>query len=282
MCSATIGYLNRMSDSSEPTKRNYVGWITYGIAITLVVVFLWGAVKGSYSEVCQDAATDAGQVVEVCRPLAATDLPVVAFVALVLLILWPGLSEISFGGVKLKRVTEAVEENAKKLDRTMDLVSSININQTFHFGQPAPPPPSSPTVAKALIDGEGDDSAPDASPEATTEFIESWTAVEAINQWSSAVLSAPQWDEDADHIPVVGPSGIGVPSYLADLPLSKHIAAARIIAASTSSYRMEISVARSIRDLLAHGQFLSADAVESATQILRDYESQVRRRIEHL
>lgn len=284
------------NDQSQPAARNVWGIVGYVSALIIVGGFLIGAIAQNYGRVCSETATDAGAVVEVCRPLAVTDLPVVAFAAFVLLLLWPGLSEVSLGGLKLKRLSDAVEGNAEKLERTMNMVSSIGINQTFQFGAqeesaqrlldlpseeptPAPSPSGSDRTDTAAPVREADET-PIASADAVDRFLELWAMVESVNKWSVAVLAGSTWDEDADHIPASYPSSQGLPGSLTDLSTASYIAAARIIASATSTYSLELSAARSTRNLLIHGDHtLSADAIEEMTRILRDYLSAIERRV---
>jgi hypothetical protein len=76
-------------------------------------------------DVCEEQLADNGQVVAVCRKLAATDVPVVIGALVVVLLVLPLFSELSFFGVTLKRAVENTAKKAKELEDRVDRLTTI-------------------------------------------------------------------------------------------------------------------------------------------------------------
>jgi subtilisin family serine protease len=106
--------------------------LRWGIAagVIVVAVILW--VPGVLPKVCEDQVAQTGEdgVVRVCRQLSISDPAVLGFLLLLLLAVWPDLSEVSVGIVKL---TRKVDEQADRTERVSNEVRllSLELRQTI-------------------------------------------------------------------------------------------------------------------------------------------------------
>ena len=109
----------------EQRRRRLIG----GVAIAIIVVALTAAfVSFVRVDVCNDEVTQAGQVVEVCRRLEATDPPALGLALVVLAALGLGgfFSEVGFLGISLKRDLKDAKdaaESAKKAAESARIAS---------------------------------------------------------------------------------------------------------------------------------------------------------------
>lgn len=95
-------------DQSERSIR-----VRQGLAALVIVLILAAAYPVFVStEVCEQEATQAGQIVEVCRRLQMTDLPVLAGAAALLVALGTFFTEVGAFGISLKREVAQAKSSA--------------------------------------------------------------------------------------------------------------------------------------------------------------------------
>lgn len=114
----------------QPKKRWTWRWLLALAAITLLALSLafdwWGS---QCSEELAQTGDDA--VVEVCRAPSLSDPAVLLTTGLILLLLWPDLSEVSLGLISLKRrIDENQERTESRLTELKQQIVAMSVRQT--------------------------------------------------------------------------------------------------------------------------------------------------------
>jgi subtilisin family serine protease len=143
-----------------------------GIAALLLVVALGLLLVPGLFEVCDDQLARRGQkaVVEVCRRPAATDPAVLVFLLLMVVSLWPDISDVSVGVFKLTRKVDEQVERTEDLVREVQILGldlrqtiaqsqrqEVNLNLAAPFAGPAPveqisiPPEERPAAPERTV-----------------------------------------------------------------------------------------------------------------------------------
>jgi hypothetical protein len=106
--------------------------LRWGVAGVLVLVSLGLSVFGDYV-VCRDELASVGNraVVRTCGPLGLTDLPSVAAILVLVVLLAPDLSEVSIGVLALKQRVEDTRRDQKEVRAEFEgLKQSFNISSS--------------------------------------------------------------------------------------------------------------------------------------------------------
>jgi len=113
--------------SEAPSHPILAWWRRVWRWLVLTFILAGGIVSYIFVQVCEEQLADTGQVVTVCRKLAATDVPVIIGALVVVLLVLPLFSELSFFGVTLKRSVENTAKKAKELESRVDRLATIAI-----------------------------------------------------------------------------------------------------------------------------------------------------------
>lgn len=102
--------------------------VRWSLAVIVILYCIAGSL-GNWFEVCT-TTTKSGQTEAVCRPPELTDASVLALAALVLVLIWPDVSQIGAFGITLKRRVEAAVETADRSERRVSqLATEFSVQQ---------------------------------------------------------------------------------------------------------------------------------------------------------
>ena len=286
-------------------RRTAVAKTRRTLAALLAIGAGLAAVLGFWQD-CYDTVASVGPdpTVSICRTPILTDLPTIALVLLVLFLLWPDLSEMSVGGIRLKRL---VEQNRKEMEAEvhqlrvqMAVAQQQNVNFSLSLAQPdltaeavvaiaeqTDTVDRSPADAEIIL--ESDRAREEFRKEPTLEaFLARWATTESILLWldraerRQAVLRADSLSiPDQQILRVAYPMpvpllGMGIPPHLE----AQAIEAVKI---AQAPYQQLITAAASARNILIHrGEPLESEIVGSLTDGLTEFQAAVRVRIARL
>ena len=113
------------TESSEPERKPRTAWDRWVDArmwrwALILVLVLYGIAFAMFDEhlkVYEDQLAQTGDnaVVEVCRPLSVTDPGVIGYLLLILVLLWPDISQVSIGVLSLTQKVDKQTERTEKL-----------------------------------------------------------------------------------------------------------------------------------------------------------------------
>lgn len=114
----------------ETQHRKLLGQVAAGAL--LVVVIIVGMAMFFAIPACEEKLADTGEVVEVCRLMTITDLPVIIVGIVILALLTVFFTEVSGFGVTLKRAVNEAKDSADKAktaaDEAVNAVQSLEVS----------------------------------------------------------------------------------------------------------------------------------------------------------
>jgi subtilisin family serine protease len=108
--------------------------LRWGLVVLLVLAAVVASFVGGFLEVCEQQLAQTGDsgVVEVCRRPSMSDPAVLGFVLLILVVVWPDLSEVSIGVFKL---TRKVDEQAARTEQVGREVNDLRQTLSLQVAQ---------------------------------------------------------------------------------------------------------------------------------------------------
>ncbi len=239
--------------------------IRWGAAITILVIGSFATAIGFFGEVCDEELSETGAVVELCDPPSVTDLPVTLALLALIAMLAPDLSEVTLGGIGVKRLIEQKSSETKQdiagvEERTerriaafeMRVTQSPTFNNVMAFS-----PQLSESDIRGIVEAlsrsraEGGAGSKQISHTVDAKLISAQASAFA-NEWGTteAIL---EWFEMARGYDRIGHGRPPGPLVGLDIDAARRPALIESLGPFVASSIVDFQVARSTRNILVHG-----------------------------
>jgi hypothetical protein len=298
---------DRSSSSTNDVKKTpWKRWadlrlLRWSLALVLVALASVGFAWQWWDPVCSEelASTGPTAVVEVCRSPSITDPALVAGLLVLVLLMWPDLSELSFGIVRLTRQVDESQRRTEAALTDLKQYVALSIRQTVKTeinwaGRGDLTPPQVEVAAAEAIESVAElgdlgdlemradsepplkerlDKASDPDTDPVAGFLSQWVIIEGVIDWEGELSS--KWQPGTGLSQLLGfPPLLGFNFESGDEVETAYY----MVQDQFRRHRVTLDAARSARNLIVHNQTMIDDeTLRSITRSLYALEGAIRR-----